>query len=316
MIKSARTVGLSLVILCLVPVAFGQSSALSFEVASIKVAEPITPAKITSGKLHVGMSVDASRVDIGSLSLAELVPMAFKLKPYQVSGPDWMGAQRFDILAKLPEGASKEQVPEMLQGLLEERFQLKAHRENREHSVYALVVGKGGSKLKEAPPDTDVPVTDGTKPVITFGAGQNKFQVNADRGGATVVSPERGTTKVAPGPDGQMRLEMSKMTMAGFADLLTRFLDRPVVDMTELKGNYQVALDLSMENLVSVARAAGVGVPGLGARGEPGRPIDAADPSGGSVFASVQQLGLRLEPRKAPVEFIVIDHLEKTPTEN
>jgi len=129
---------------------FGQAPtpALSFEVASIKTAQAITPAMFTSGKLHVGMSVDAARVDIGNMSLAELIPMAFKVKSYQVSGPEWMKAQRFDILAKMPEGATKDQVPEMLQALLEERFQLKVHRENRDYAVYGLMVGKGGSKLR------------------------------------------------------------------------------------------------------------------------------------------------------------------------
>src|SRR5204863_5417152 len=108
-------------LILLIPLlAFGQAPAasLSFEVESVKPAEAITPAMITSGKLHVGMSVDGARVDIGFMSLADLIPLAFNMKPYQISGPDWMNAQRFDILAKLPEGATKEQVPEMLQALL------------------------------------------------------------------------------------------------------------------------------------------------------------------------------------------------------
>src|SRR5690348_11121127 len=91
--------------------------ALTFEVASIKPAPPIDRAKIMSGKLHLGMSVDAARVDIGNLSLADLIRTAYRLKAFQVSGPDWMTTQRFDILAKMPEGATKEQVPEMLQAL-------------------------------------------------------------------------------------------------------------------------------------------------------------------------------------------------------
>jgi uncharacterized protein (TIGR03435 family) len=113
-----------------------------------------------------------------------------------------------------------------------------------------------------------------------------------------------------------MRLEMNRMTMPAFAEMLTRLADRPVIDMTELKGAYQVSLDLSMDTLLHVARAAGVAIPAIGARGEAARPAVASDPSGGSLFASVQQLGLRLEPRKAPVEFIVVDQLEKMPTEN
>jgi uncharacterized protein (TIGR03435 family) len=104
--------------------------------------------------------------------------------------------------------------------------------------------------------------------------------------------------------------------MAAFAEMLTRLVDRPVIDMTDLKGNYQIALDLSMDTLFNVARSAGVGVPAVGGRGEPGRPVDASDPSSSSIFASVQQLGLRLEPRKTPFEFVVIDHVERMPSEN
>jgi len=114
-------------------------------------------------------------------------------------------------------------------------------------------------------------------------------------------------------------MEMSKLSMAQFADMLTTLLDRPVIDMTELKGNYQIAVDLSMDTLANIARTAGMAVPpGLGARGgDPARPADASDPGrGSSIFNSVQQLGLRLESRRAPVDFVVIDHIEKMPTEN
>jgi len=240
--------------------------ALSFEVASIKPSQEITQALgkavLASGKLHVGMSVDAARVDIGFMSLSDLIPIAFGVKAYQVSGPEWMKAQRFDILAKMPDGATKEQVPEMLQALLQERFKLKVHRENRDFPVYGLVVGKGGSKLKETPPETDTPASDASQGGVTF--GDNPVRINAVRGGATIFSGANRTTKISPGPDGQMRLEMSKMSMAAFAEMLTRLVDRPVIDMTELKGNYQIVLDLSMGTLMNVARTAALGFRHLG----------------------------------------------------
>jgi uncharacterized protein (TIGR03435 family) len=248
------------------------------------------------------------------MSLADLIPIAYKVKPYQISGPEWMRSQRFDILAKLPEGATKEQVPEMLKALLQERFHLKAHLEKREHNVYALVVAKDGPKLKESVPEPDAPADPGA---LTVGRGENQLRINAGRGGATVVSAQAGTTKITPGPDGTMRMEMSKVTMAAFAEMLTPLLDRPVMDTTELKGNYQVSLDLTLDVLMNVARAAGVGVPGIGVPGgDAGRVPQASDPSSGSIFTSVQQLGLRLESRKAPVEFVVVDSAEKLPTEN
>jgi uncharacterized protein (TIGR03435 family) len=97
-------------------------------------------------------------------------------------------------------------------------------------------------------------------------------------------------------------------------------VDKPVVDMTELKGNYQVALELSMEDMRNAARSAGVNIPAgaLGGRGGDagGSPLGgAADPST-SIFSSIQQLGLKLDPRKTPVEILVVDRLEKTPSEN
>src|SRR4051812_21312642 len=80
----------------------------TFDVATIKLAPPMTPALVASGKIHVGMSVDGARVDIGFFALSDLIRTAYKIKTYQLSGPDWLNAQRFDILAKMPEGATKD----------------------------------------------------------------------------------------------------------------------------------------------------------------------------------------------------------------
>jgi uncharacterized protein (TIGR03435 family) len=295
------------------------AQALTFEVATVKTAQPPNPAAILAGQPpHVGINVQGTRVDIGFLSLAELIPAAFKVKPYQVSGPDWMKAERFDILAKMPDGSNKDQMPEMLQALLAERFQLKVHRETREDGVYALVVAKGGPKLKEADPDPETPPAGEPAPgTVTLPNGAGQIKIDRGGGGATVVSPQTGTTKMSMTPDGHMRIEMGKVTMSAFAEMLNRFVDKPVMDMTDLKGNYQVALELSMDNLLNMAQAAGVNVPLPGGRGGGPGGTAASDPSGSSsIFTSVQQLGLRLEPRKAPLEYIVVDHVEKTPSEN
>jgi len=80
--------------------AVGQTA--TFEVASVKPAAPLDRSQILSGQMHVGMKIDAARVDIGFMSLAELIRVAYRVKPYQISGPDWMASERFDVLAKLP----------------------------------------------------------------------------------------------------------------------------------------------------------------------------------------------------------------------
>lgn len=174
-------------------------AAPSFEVASIKPAPPIEPQKIMAGTLHIGMTIDSARVDIGNLSLADLIRTAYKVKPYQVSGPEWMGGLRWDIVAKMPEGGTREQVPAMLQALLAERFKLAIHHDSKDHAVYALVVGKNGLKMKEAEPDPVVaapPAAEptGTKPGMTVGTpdGQMKISPNSDGKGATIAGGSSG----------------------------------------------------------------------------------------------------------------------------
>jgi len=327
----SRNMGLLFTLTVTALFAQAPAAAPEFEVASIKPAPPIEPQKIMAGTVHVGMSVDAARVDIGNLSLADLIRIAYRMKPYQVAGPDWMGSQRFDILAKMPEGGSKDKVPEMLQALLADRFKLTSHRESKEHSVYALVVGKNGPKLKPAEPDAAAPppAADAAAPpakgAMVLGSGESQLRVepNRDGRGATVASPQFGQMKVSMGEGGMMRMEFAKLSMPALADTLSRFTDRPVIDMTELSGSYQVPLDLSMDEMRNVMRAAaasaGMMMPGPRAgRGEAvSSPADAAStPGGSSIFSAIQQLGLKLEPRKLPIETIAIDHLEKTPTEN
>jgi uncharacterized protein (TIGR03435 family) len=321
-------------------VLFGQApggpapaSKLEFEVASIKAAPQITPALMQSGKMHIGMNIDGARVDIGGMPIMALLPQVFRVKQYQIAGagsgtPDmmnFMNSDRWDIQAKLPEGATQDQVPDMLLTLLVDRFKLAYHRETKELPVYALVVAKGGTKLKDISSEPDAPVADDPAAVsMNTGNGQVRISQSTKGGGrgATISSPQFGTMKMEMGEDGAMHLEAAKITMAGLAELLTSFVDRPVVDMTEMKGSYQMTLELSMQDIMAVAaRSGAMGGGGFGGPGgpQPGANATApaaSDPSGGAVFSAVQKLGLKLDGRKAPIETIVVDHLEKTPTEN
>jgi uncharacterized protein (TIGR03435 family) len=117
----------------------------AFEVASIRAAG--------SGRSQVMM--DGARAEFSGASLASLISRAYGVRSFQISGPDWMNTARFDILAKLPEGASSDQVPAMLQTLLAGRFRLALHREPKEFPVYTLVAGKDGPKLTPCPADFD-----------------------------------------------------------------------------------------------------------------------------------------------------------------
>jgi uncharacterized protein (TIGR03435 family) len=302
---------------------------LAFEVASIKPAGALDPMAIAQGKVSVGMKVDGAICNIGSFSLRDLVRTAYEVKDYQISGLDSLGAamsaQRFNIQATLPESATEKQVPQMLQALLAERFKLVIHRETRDQPVYALIVAKGGPKLKDAEPDPPAPADAAPaapdapkKGEAVFGQGANQVRISGnptDGKGMVVKGGPMGQMHMTMA-DGKLHLEASKMTMASLADVATNFVGKPVVDMTELKGNYQVALDLSMDDIKNVARAAGLNMPGTPAGNAANAPVDASDPSGSSIFASVQQLGLKLDARKAPLPYIVVDHFEKMPTEN
>jgi uncharacterized protein (TIGR03435 family) len=255
------------------------------------------------------------------------------LKPYQIAGPVWIDDGRWDVRAKVPDGGSADRVPEMMLRLLMDRFKLAAHHETRESPAYELVVDKGGPKFKEAPAEDDATAAKNSAQTgnsssfslggFPGGAGNMNFNNN---GAGVITGGPNGVTRVSQNQNGGMRMEMSRMTMASLANWLTPFLDRPVVDGTGLKGAYQIALDLPYESMISViqnlAGAGGFqrGFPGGfgGGFGNPGGVPGgggASNPAG-SMLQTVQQLGLKLQPRKAPVDTIVIDHLEKNPVEN
>src|SRR5689334_12332374 len=138
-----------LMLLLSASLAFGQGK--TFEVATVRLAPPLNPAQIAAGgKLHVGMQIDKARVDIG-LPLAGIISQAFKAKTYQLQLPEWVSkeaTQMYDILATLPEGATPDDIPEMLQNLLKERFGMQYHKENKVRDVYALIQGKGPVKFQ------------------------------------------------------------------------------------------------------------------------------------------------------------------------
>ncbi len=287
----------------------GQSAGPSFEVATIHPSPPeqTIAQQMAQGHLHVGVSISQSRVDIAFLTLADMIAMAYRVKPSQTVGPDWMKNDRWDILAKLPDSASQNQEPEMLRSLLIERFKLQAHKETREQSVYVISVAKEGLKLKQATADSSALALDANKSTQVVSAQQGKLDQSTDG----------KTTTLSGGPAGVMRMTMPteqdpetmkiemRVSIATLIDLLN--LDKPVIDMTELTGVYEVALALPNGAVKGLMRAA----LGMGSVGGPQEPTDAA-----GLTQALQKVGLKLESRKVPVEVVVVDRIEKTPTDN
>lgn len=227
----------------------------NFEVASLKPGEPI------QGNFNINLgSFSHGTLTLTNTSLADCLSYAYGLtNKDQIEGPDWIKSKviRFDIVAKAPADAPLDQVRLMLQALLTERFHLALHREPKDLPYLALLVGKKGSKLQPAIPDSD--------------ASGNKSLIG--------------------------RIYSNHMPMITLAMLLSRFTGQTVLDMTGLKGEYDLKLDWTPENTAA----------------EPSAQSD----SGPSLFAAVeQQLGLKLEVRKGPVEILVIDHADRVPIQN
>jgi uncharacterized protein (TIGR03435 family) len=191
--------------------------------------------------------------------------------------------------------------------------------------VLGLVVLKGGAKLtesSEAPVaiDDNTPLAQGEQEVEALG-GQIRMKVDLKTGAGTIDMGLHGTAALSENHTTMMsHLEASKVSMAGLAHLLGSFTrmagynDRPVIDMTGLKGHYEIRLDVPLGEMMAElrARAAQASSGGAGASVP-----DAADPGTGlSALGGLRELGLKLEPRTATIAHLVVDRVEKTPTEN
>jgi len=218
----------------------------AFEVASVKPHPP------SPGPLRASAGIGPAGIDFTNVALKGCIRSAYGVETWRISGgPDWLASERYDIVAKAASAAPKAQLMRMLQTLLEDRFQLKVHRETQEVPVYALVVGKSGLKIH---------------------AGKENGETEV--GGAGHLINSRG---------------MTLKQLAGFLSQMTQSSGRPVLDMTGIAGVFDITLDAAPDD----AAAAG-------------------DNSGPDLFTALQQqLGLKLEPRKSPLEVLVVDRAEK-----
>ena len=272
--------------------AFGQKLP-EFEVASIRPTGDQPPATVS-----VGVHIDGAQARFNYLALKDYIGMAFRVKLYQISGPDWIATERFDIAAKLPDGGSTANIPEMMQALLADRFRMKVHHEQKEFPVYALEIAKGGLKLQESPPLTeDIDPRVGVNVAASGSAGG--VNINFGRGSYITF--------------GNNKFEGKRLTMQNIVDTLARFVDRPVIDGTDHQGTYDLTIDLTPEDyqamLIRSAINAGVVLPPQALRA-----LD--NSSGDSLSNALQKAGLKLEPRKAPLDFLIVDSIQRKPTDN
>jgi uncharacterized protein (TIGR03435 family) len=222
----------------------------------------------------------------------------------------------------MPPETTKEQFSVMLQNLLAERFKMTVHRETKELPMYSMIVGKNGPKLKESPPEaTAAPadVDDTPKPPPPLpGPGQMKF----DSQGFPILPLPAGGGRggifqmMMPG---RSRLIANRQTTQDLAERLSSVLTKPVTDATGLKAKYDFTLTYSPEGLASGGGLFFGAPPPPPPGGGGGRSLenmpDVEPPQ--DLFSAIQaQLRLKLDPKKGPVELIVVDKAEKTPTEN
>jgi len=337
MIRTVWGVG---VLALLSSLAYGQKAdaKLQFEVASVKPAEPMP----MQGMMRVGIgggpgTGDPGRVTYSNASMMMLLTNAYSVKRSQISGPDWLDSQRFDITAKVPEGATKDDVKVMLQNLLADRFKLTLHRQTKEMGIYALVVAKNGPKLQastatdpaaadpggrgpegSAPPPLPPPPPGGPGGPGPVAIGRLQMKDGCPeippgmkgRGGNLMMMTPAGACMISNG-----------VTLDMLADQLSNQFDRPVMNLTEIAGKYDIKLRFDPSSMPGrggmIMMGPKGGGPG-GPMGDGGRSPDAEERDmPPTIFAALQeQLGLKLDSRKGTVTLLVIDHLEKTPTEN
>src|ERR1017187_3230329 len=175
-----------LCVLCVVApiVSFGQAAEgkLAFEVASVKPAAPPTGLAVMLFQMRGGPgTADPGQISYTNVPMRALLLRAYGLKPPQLSGPNWLENEKYDIVAKVPVGATREQVNVMVQNLLIERFGLAAHHETRDLPGYEMVFARSGSKIKESPENSAA----GDAAPVSGGA----IKTRKDKDGLTELAP-------------------------------------------------------------------------------------------------------------------------------
>jgi uncharacterized protein (TIGR03435 family) len=287
----------------------------AFEAASVKPSAP--SAGVRNGMVFAQTmggpgTKDPGRIRYSNMSLKAILLIAYDAKDFQIAGPGWLETERFDIDATLPPppNTTQEQFRLMLQNLLSERFKLTLHRETKEVPVYALVLAKNGPRMAEsATPPQD---TGGPEP----SAGPvSPSQFKLDRDGFPILPPGGRAGMLQFVVANRARLAGQQQTMHELTDRLAYLLSRPVTDATSLTGKYDFTLTFAAVG-TALSTGPGAAPPPLPV-GDTPIASTAVVENPPDIFGAVQsQLGLKLEPKREPMELLVIDHVERTPVEN
>jgi uncharacterized protein (TIGR03435 family) len=272
----------------------GTTGTAEFEVASVKpaAAQDRGPLASLPGTVADMMGFDGGpgtpdpgRIKYHGVGLKMLLARAYNVKPDRISGPSWLGSERYTIEAKLPPGTDTARLRLMLQQLLVERFRISLHREMKDTPVYRLKVARDGPRLK---PPEELPHYDSEderREAMRKGAMENLAKIRA----AVEASTRTGIRT------NNRRFGLARATTERFAEVLSSNLDRPVKDMTQLEGEYSFQLDWTPDSDLR----------------------DDEPSSRVSIFTAIQeQLGLKLEAGNEAIELLVIDKAEKEPTSN
>jgi uncharacterized protein (TIGR03435 family) len=291
-----------------------------FDAASVKVVK-LASHPVFGNSGGPGTS-DPGRVHLCCVGMFSLVMRAYDVEVDQISGPSWimenMGPNLYQIDATMPANTTRAEFQPMMRNLLGERFHLEAHRERRNFPGYELAVADGGPKLKESRPDPNVVDSDASQMLKRNDASQMPKR-NAD-----------GALALPPGPQmftslgrGMVIVQAQEKPISDLVRVLGRLIAQSlgedpndfaspkprVIDKTRLTGKYDFTLRFSCESC-QFAAANGM------LSGPPNR-TDAPE-SAPNIFAAIQkQLGLKLvKIKEIPVDVIVVDHVDKTPTDN
>jgi uncharacterized protein (TIGR03435 family) len=307
---------------CGIAVAQTPDSQIAFEVATVKPSALAGLGPMRIGNRGGPGTADPGRFNCERCSLAMLVSTAYDINYVQISGPSWLSETQFDLVAKVPEGATKAQFRVMMQNLLIDRFKLAVHHDKKDAQIYELTIAKGGPKLKAsvgpADPGPEEPRGQGRG---VSGLPPSPPRPARDADGFPQLPPGRHSL-MAMTP-GRVRWRLVDESIEEFSKSLQGMVGRAVNDATGLTGKYDFELTFApaANGMGPMGRGLMPGPmphpPGVGQAVPDGASTAPPDDSVPSIFTAVQdQLGLKLEPKKGPVDTLVIDHIDKTPTEN